>query len=57
MEEYKITKERFERKLKRAKEYLIKRGICARDGSGEPVVEDLFTLIRWLEKGELIIEK
>ena len=29
--------------IQKAREYLIKRGVCSLDGSGEPNVEALFT--------------
>ena len=50
-----IAREVYEVKLENAKRVLLSKGVIALDGSGQADVEALFTLIRWLEKGELRI--
>jgi len=52
-----MKKKVFEKKLEAARRALQSAGLVAPDGSGEPSVEALFVLLRWLEKGELRVEK
>ena len=52
-----ISRDIYERKIKKARTALLKAGLIAPDGSGDSDIEALFTLLRWLEKGQLIIEE
>ncbi len=53
-----ISKDIYEKKVERARTALLKAGLIAPDGSGDSEIEALFTLLRWLEKGQLkIIEE
>ena len=50
-----ISKDIYDRKIHRARQVLLEKGIIALDGSGEPDVESLFTMLRWFENEQLII--
>jgi len=50
-----ISRDIYERKIKKGRTALLKAGLIAPDGSGDSDIEALFTLLRWLEKGQLKI--
>ena len=50
-----IEKKIFDKKLKKAKDFLLEKGIISLDGSGDADIEGLFTMLRWFEKGILKI--
>jgi len=52
-----MTKKLFDKKLDDAWQLLRAKGVVAVDGSGKPAVEALFKMLRWFEKGELVIRK
>lgn len=52
---HRMSRKIYDLKIKLARRALITYGVLANDGSGIASVEGLFTLLRWLENGELEI--
>ena len=50
-----ISYSSFDRKIAKAKEILLEKGIISLDGSGKPDIEELFYLLSQVRNGKLIL--